>query len=128
MIPTATCQYCGWQGPAEQCGPLRNAWERVQPGDIMPAGECPECNASAMLDPDPDRPRIVIDTTTRPESATHFPSHYKARALSLVAILADRNFTYPVQDMDEHGHRVAVHRKPPHSRMFACCYLRVRPT
>ena len=128
MTPTATCQCCGWQGPVEQCGPLRNAWERVQPGEVMPAGECPECNASAMLDPDPDRPRIVIDTTTRPESATHFPSHYKAHALSLVATLADGNFTYPVQDMDEDGHCVAVHRKPPHSRMCACCYLRVRRT
>ena len=33
MMPTATCQYCGWNGPADQCGPLKNAWERVQPGD-----------------------------------------------------------------------------------------------
>ena len=50
MIPTATCQYCGWNGPADRCGPLKNAWERIAPGDVMPAGECPECNASAMLD------------------------------------------------------------------------------
>ena len=50
MMPTATCQYCGWNGPADQCGPLKNAWERLQPGDTVPAGECPKCNASAMLD------------------------------------------------------------------------------
>lgn len=128
MIPTATCQYCGWQGPAEQCGPLRNAWERVQPGDVMPAGECPECNVSAMLDPDPDRPRIVIDSATSPECATHFKHRSKARALSVVAGLADPGFTYSVQDMDHHGYRVAVYPNAPHLRMFACCYLRIRRT
>ena len=35
MMPTATCQYCGWNGPADHCGPLENAWERVEPGDPM---------------------------------------------------------------------------------------------
>ena len=39
MMPTATCQYCDWNGPADECGPLHNAWERVQPGDAMPAGD-----------------------------------------------------------------------------------------
>ena len=29
MTPTATCQYCGWNGPADRCAPLKNAWERV---------------------------------------------------------------------------------------------------
>jgi len=62
MIPTATCQYCNWQGPADQCGPLTNAWERVQPGDVMPAGECPECNASAMLEGPEGRPEDLRPT------------------------------------------------------------------
>ena len=48
MIPDAECQSCDWTGPADLCGPLKNAHERVQPGDAMPAGECPLCNASAM--------------------------------------------------------------------------------
>ena len=30
MMPTATCQYCGRSGPADQCDPLENAWERVE--------------------------------------------------------------------------------------------------
>ncbi|MDE0175392.1 MAG: hypothetical protein OYH76_01145 [Defluviicoccus sp.] len=55
MIPTASCQACDWTGPADLCGPLKRAWERVQPGDVMPAGECPLCNASAMLN-EPPRP------------------------------------------------------------------------
>ena len=55
MIPRAQCQSCDWTGPADLCGPLKNAHERVQPGDVMPAGECPECRASAMLDETPAR-------------------------------------------------------------------------
>lgn len=51
---TATCQSCDWHGPADDCPPLRRLTERVPPGDIMPAGECPECGASAMLD-EPER-------------------------------------------------------------------------
>ena len=39
-IQTATCQDCGWQGPVEETKELRNVWDRVQPGDVMPAGEC----------------------------------------------------------------------------------------
>ena len=53
-MQTATCQDCGWQGPVEQTKELRNVWDRVQPGDVMPAGECPEegCGGAAMLDHD----------------------------------------------------------------------------
>ena len=51
-IQTATCQDCGWQGPVEETKELRNVWDRVQPGDVMPAGECPVegCAGAAMLD------------------------------------------------------------------------------
>ena len=49
---TATCQCCGWRGPVEDTRELRNVWDRVHPGDVMPAGECPVqgCGAAAMLD------------------------------------------------------------------------------
>ena len=51
-IQTATCQDCGWHGPVEETKELRNVWDRVQPGDVMPAGECPVegCAGAAMLD------------------------------------------------------------------------------
>ena len=65
-IETATCQDCGWTGPVEETKELRNVWDRVQPGDVMPAGECPEegCGGAAMLDRDHDgaddlRPAMV---------------------------------------------------------------------
>ena len=52
-IETATCQDCGWTGPVEDTKELRNVWDRVQPGDVMPAGDCPEegCGGAAMLNP-----------------------------------------------------------------------------
>ena len=54
-VETATCQDCGWQGPVEETKEFRNVWDRVLPGDVMPAGECPEegCGGAAM--PDADR-------------------------------------------------------------------------
>ena len=49
---TATCQACGWHGPVDDTLELRDVWDRVQPGDVMPAGECPveACRGAAMLD------------------------------------------------------------------------------
>lgn len=51
---TATCQDCGWKGPVEDTRELRDVFDRVHPGDVMPVGECPEpgCGAAAMLDQD----------------------------------------------------------------------------
>lgn len=51
-IETATCQNCCWTGPVENTKELRDVRDRVLPGDVMPAGECPEdgCHGAAMLD------------------------------------------------------------------------------
>ena len=51
-IDTATCQDCRWHGPVEDTKELRDVWDRVHPGDVMPAGECPVegCAGAAMLD------------------------------------------------------------------------------
>ena len=81
MIPTVTCQYCDWKGPVDECGPLHNAWERVQPGDPMPAGECPKCNASAMLDEDKPEPHIkIVHHDEAAERHEVWASHDSARA------------------------------------------------
>ncbi len=127
MIPTATCQYCNWNGPADECGPLKNAWERVQPGDPMPAGECPKCNASAMLDEDRPEPSIEIVTTAEPEHATNFGVRSTAQALASVMSLARNTCSYRVQDMDRSGFRVAVFRQTPYPRMVPDGYLRIVP-
>ena len=88
MRPAATCQCCAWQGPVEQCGPLNNAWERVQAGDPVPAGECPKCHASALLD-EPE-PRMRIYTTREPACATHFSAYAHAQALMRLVWVAQR--------------------------------------
>ena len=53
---TATCQDCGWQGPVEDTLEFRHLHERVLPGDVLPAGDCPEegCGGAAMLDVEHD--------------------------------------------------------------------------
>ena len=125
MMPTATCQYCGWNGPADRCGPLKNAWERVEPGDTMPAGECPKCNASAMLDEDRAEPCVRIETAPTPERATHFGVRSTAQSLANVMAMAADTCTYRVQDLDRHGFRVAVYRPSPYRPMVPDGYLRI---
>lgn len=41
--PPMKCQECGWTGAVAQLEPVKDVWERVQPGDVMPWGDCPEC-------------------------------------------------------------------------------------
>ena len=125
MISTATCQSCGWNGPADRCGALKNAWERVAPGDVMPAGECPVCSASAMLDENNSEPCVRIETTPAPECATHFGVRSTAQSLANVMAMAANTCTYRVQDMDRHGFRVAVYRPSPYRPMVSDGYLRI---
>jgi len=42
------CQNCSWAGAEEKMknvGNIPDIFERVKPGEPMPAGECPECGA-----------------------------------------------------------------------------------
>ncbi len=127
MMPTATCQYCGWNGPADRCGPLKNAWERVEPGDVMPAGECPNCNASAMLDETRQEPSVTIVTTLVPERATKFGVRSTAQALADVMWLAANRYSYRVEDLGSSGFRVAVYREAPKRDTAPRGYLRIEP-
>ena len=125
MMPTATCQYCGWNGPADQCSPLKNAWERPQPGDTVSAGECPKCNASAMLDETRQEPSATIVTTLVPERATKFGVRSTAQALADVMWLAANRCSYRVEDLGSSGFRVAVYRETPKRDTAPRGYLRV---
>ena len=125
MMPTATCQYCGWNGPADQCGPLKNAWERVQPGDTVPAGECPKCNASTMLDEARQEPSATIVTTLVPERATKFGVRSTAQALADVMWLAANRYSYRVENLGSSGFRIAVCRETPREGTVPRGYPRV---
>ncbi len=37
------CQNCGAYWPYESLNEIHKLYERVQPGEIMPSGECPKC-------------------------------------------------------------------------------------
>jgi len=43
--PWFECQDCGQHWTEENLEPIRDVFQRVAPGEIMPAGECPECGA-----------------------------------------------------------------------------------
>ncbi len=127
MTPTATCQYCGRNRPANRCAPLKNAWERVEPGNPMPAGECPACSASALLDEARQEPSVTIVTTLVPERATKFGVRSTAQALASVMWLAANKYSYPVQDLGSSGFRVAVYPETPERDTVPRGYLRIEP-
>ncbi len=122
-----TCQDCGWKGTVGHCEPIAPRYlpERVAAGDVMPAGECPECGASAMLDDYGPHPCARIVTVPTPERATHFGVRSTAQALADVMATASNAFVYRVQDMDRHGFRVAVYRHSPYPPMLAEGYLKI---
>ena len=43
------CQNCDWTGFASDLLSICDAEERIFPGEIVPAGECPDCGALAHL-------------------------------------------------------------------------------
>lgn len=49
-----TCEYCDWSGRYPALDMISDLEERVTPGEIVPAGECPECGSLAHLDPPPE--------------------------------------------------------------------------
>lgn len=48
------CASCDWKGKELELGKalceINHLWERLEPGEITPVGECPECGALAYLD------------------------------------------------------------------------------
>lgn len=50
MSDPCHCQNCSWTGDSYETQDIQDFFERVEPGEIMPCGECPECGALCQLD------------------------------------------------------------------------------
>lgn len=50
------CADCDWTGTEEDCHPIQYLAQRVQRGEVVPAGECPKCGALCHLSDDGDAP------------------------------------------------------------------------
>jgi hypothetical protein len=44
------CDNCEWKGDASEVGGIEDIEERLSAGGVVPAGECPKCQALAYLD------------------------------------------------------------------------------
>jgi len=44
-----SCDNCAWTGKTLDVQPIHDLEERIAPGEVVPAGECPECGALAHL-------------------------------------------------------------------------------
>jgi hypothetical protein len=45
MSQAVKCENCSWRGDLADTNEIDDFWERVNAGEIMPAGQCPECGA-----------------------------------------------------------------------------------
>ena len=43
--PLCECANCGLRTKADDLDPTHDIWSRIQPGEILPHGDCPECGA-----------------------------------------------------------------------------------
>lgn len=43
------CDCCDWHGDASDLDQVENLEERLDPGGVVPAGQCPACAALAYL-------------------------------------------------------------------------------
>lgn len=48
-VHTVACDNCGWTGPETDCLEIKDFHSRVEPGECVPFGECPECGALCHL-------------------------------------------------------------------------------
>lgn len=59
MSTTCQCNNCAWHGSRCDLGEINDFWGRVNPGELMPAGECPDCGSLVDL-PEADMPDYVL--------------------------------------------------------------------
>jgi len=48
------CANCGKRERADKLNPVEDPFQRMEPGDTVPAGECPSCGCLAYVDEDPE--------------------------------------------------------------------------
>ncbi|MFW6119032.1 MAG: hypothetical protein ACOC7S_01705 [Planctomycetota bacterium] len=70
--PVHACSGCGKVFPREEpLHPVEHFWERVEAGDIVPSGQCPECEGLCYLAAPRQADPPEEDTQTFPEPECH---------------------------------------------------------
>lgn len=62
----SACQNCDWRGPTVDTREIKDLHQRVDPGEPMPSGECPECGALCQPTDDDGTTQpicVVVDCT-----------------------------------------------------------------
>lgn len=44
-VSYVACDNCDWEGDDDDLAQIDDIFERVEPGEIMPAGQCPNCGS-----------------------------------------------------------------------------------
>ena len=101
-IPRSQCDDCGWTGPDTKIkvalGEVPYLYERLDPGSIVPSGECPKCGSLCYP--------VVRPNLTQNIHALLDGVEWSPSTLDEIATLLRRN-GYPVRDTSETWRRVA---------------------
>lgn len=59
------CQNCDWHGDERETHEISDFWERINPGEICPVGQCPNCGALVHFETHPIHGFKLGDTQIR---------------------------------------------------------------
>lgn len=97
-MTTYACQNCDWKGPKEALRSISDVFERVGPGEEMPAGECPDCGALAHAEaPAPAPARVPAQVKPEKPTATVGSNHAE---LTICLLTGDVLECRPTHDAD----------------------------
>lgn len=63
--PLCECANCGLRTKADDLDPTHDIWSRIQPGEILPHGDCPECGAFCYPVTEPEKRLTIHDAMER---------------------------------------------------------------
>jgi len=97
------CHNCGWVGPFNECNSLiKDADRRIVPGEICPAGECPECGALVYVREQKPECKLGINPIT---IRTTYPGEKLNVTLGRIGLM--------LGDVDRSSLTIAIHPEDP---------------
>ena len=70
------CEDCEWTGVAGDLGEVVDVQERIMAGEIVPAGECPECGTLAQLTNKGVGPAVAAARAVMPKDFDEHPEDF----------------------------------------------------
>jgi hypothetical protein len=114
-FPMSACQDCNWRGPDTELREIKDLYQRVEPGEPMPSGACPECGALCQPTEDdgttkPVRVRVACTADVQEVWLGNAPAYLDGNELHdwCDEELSRGNLTFDTQEVDGERDREIV--------------------